>query len=159
MDKNGRFFGKISIIDILFALLVVAGFVFLRGFAAPTKAVAGTGTPINYTVELQRKDTGFSDMIKTGETLFDSEKGYEIGTITEVTQEPFRTDVPDVANKIFRSAPADELWNVYVTVEANANSTERETAVGQYMVMVGKEVFVKSRSFASNGFVVKLVKE
>lgn len=157
MDKNFRILGKVSIVDILLVVLLVAGLFVLQEFAAPRSVNAGPNdVKIEYTVELYRKDRGFSENVQIGEILYDSEKGYEIGTIVDVYEIPYREDSPDFENKVFKRADVEGISNVYVVVEAMAQITDASTNVGQYQVMVGKEAFVKSRSFAAGGYFVKI---
>lgn len=155
MDKNFRIFGKISIMDILLTALVIVVMFALNEFAAPQSVKAGPNdTKIRYTVELYRKDRDFSKNVKIGEILYDSEKGYEIGKIADVYELPYREDSPDFENKVYKRAEVDGISNVYVVVEATAQITDVSTNVGQYQVMVGKEAFVKSKSFAAGGYIV-----
>ncbi|MDR1914764.1 MAG: DUF4330 domain-containing protein [Clostridiales bacterium] len=155
LDKNYRLFGRISIIDIvLFILLVV--FVFsARRFSAPQSVAAAPGdVAIRYTLELQRKLPDYINKIQTDTDIYDNLRGYYIGRIVDVYDEPYLEDVPDHDNEIIRRVPVDGLRTVYVVVEAAAQITEQTTTVGSYEILVGKDVFVRSKDFASSGFVV-----
>ncbi|MDR3090618.1 MAG: DUF4330 domain-containing protein [Clostridiales bacterium] len=156
MDENFRIAGKVSLMDIIFIIMALAAIVLLRRFAAPKTAEAAGGVPIRYTVELNRREEGYGKNIKVGETLYDSEKGYEIGKITDVYEKPFWDSVPDVSGKVYRKAYAEGLVNVYVVAEAQAQISERSTSVGQYDLLIGKTIFVKSPSFSAGGYVVEI---
>jgi len=157
MDKKFRIKGKVGVIDIFFIIVIIAGLFFLRDFAAPQSVTAAPeDVKIKYVVELYRKDVNFIDNVAVGERLYDIERGYEIGVITGVYDAPFLEDSPDFENKTYKRAPVEGLSYVYVEVEAVARITEMATNIGQYQVMVGKEAFIRSRSFSSGGYVVIL---
>ena len=157
MKGRIKLFGKISVIDIGLIILLGAVVFFAMRFAAPQNAAVKPGDKkITYVVEVYKKDEGFADKIITGSKLHDSLKGYEIGVITGFSREGYREETDDEAAGIIRFPVIDDLYYYYITVEAQAQVTEKTTMVGQYEVLVGKEVFVKSRGFASTGFIVAL---
>ena len=157
MDKNFRLFGKLAIMDVLIAAMVV-GIVYVGvQFSAPMYVEASpTDTRIIYTIELTSKRDDFLDNVEIGATLFDSVRGFEIGTIVGMYYMPFFSDATDFEAGIVRRAEADGFVFIYIEVEANAQVSERSTSVGFFDVMVGMEVFVRTRDFASGGFVVRL---
>jgi len=155
MDKNFRILGKISIIDILFLAVFVAGLFFLREFSAPQTVTAAPGdAKIRYTVELYRRDPDYVNNVRVGETLYDVERGFEIGKIVDAFDAPFLEDSPDFESRVYKRAEVDGLRYVYVVVEADAKITESATNIGQYQVMVGKEAFIRTKGFSAGGFIV-----
>ena len=157
IDKKFRLFGKISIMDILLVAAVAAIAYVGVQFSAPVSVEASpSDTPIRYVVELTNKRDDFVNNVHVGETLFDSIRGFEIGTVVGVTYRPFYADAPDFENNIIRKGEVDGFVFIYVEVEANAQVSDRATSVGNFDVMVGMEVFVRTRDFASRGFVVEL---
>ena len=159
IDSNFRLFGLISLVDIvIIGGLIVFGFFALR-FSAPQSASARPGDlPVTYTVELQRKNPDFKNKVQIGAPVLDSERGISIGTVKDVYAEPYLEDVPDYANNIIRRAPVDGLETVYVEIETMAQVTDYTTLIGTYEVLVGKEIYIKTKSFAAGGYVVRLVR-
>lgn len=138
---------------VLFALFVLIA---LR-FSAPQSVSAKPGdTKIRYTVELNKKLPGFEEQIKMGTALYDTEKGYQIGQIVDVRVETYMEDANDFDRDVIIRTPIEGLNYVYVVAEADAQITDGATLIGQYDMMVGKEVFVRSKDFASSGFVIKI---
>ena len=157
IDKKFRLFGKISIMDILLvAAIAVIAYAGVQ-FSAPVSVEASiTDTPIRYVVELTNKRSDFINNVHVGETLFDSVRGFEIGRVVGVTYRPFYADAFDFENNIIRKAEVEGFIFIYVEVEAMAQVSDRATSVGHFDVMVGMEMFVRTRDFASRGFVVEL---
>ncbi|MCL2352697.1 MAG: DUF4330 domain-containing protein [Firmicutes bacterium] len=157
MDRQFRLFGKISLLDIALVILLAAFIALAYRFSAPQSVAAKPGDRrITYVVEIAKRAPDFAGQIKTGAKLYDSLKGYYIGDITDVAVEPYVEDAPDLAAGVIRRAPIDGLCFIYVTVQADALVTEKDTLVGQYEVLVGKAVYVKNADFAAGGYVVSL---
>ena len=160
IDKNFRLFGKISVVDIGFFAMVAVGIFLAQQFSMPqTIAARPDATQIRYTVEIPRRTAEFYEFVKAtsiGDTVFDSVRGFEIGTIVDITKQPFTDAVHDVENDIIRLAIVDGLYFVYVVIEAHAQISDNATAIGQYEVMIGREAFLRTRYFAGGGFVVGL---
>ena len=160
IDRNFRLFGAVSIIDIvIIAALIVFAFL-ARRFSAPQSAAARPGdVTIRYTVEMQRRNPDFKDKVKIGANASDALRGYEIGTITDAYSEPYLEDSPDFGNNVIKRAPVSGLETEYIEIEAKAQVTEYTTLIGSFEVLVGKEVFIKTRDFAAGGYVVRLIRE
>lgn len=155
IDKKFRLFGVIGIADLLLAALLIVFVILALRFSAPQSVSAKPGdTQVQYTIELYKKEPSFKDKVKVGTKIYDSLKGYEIGTIIDVYTEPYKEDVSDYDRGILTRAEVEGLDYVYVVVQANAQITDQATLIGQYEIMVGKDVFVKSRDFAAGGFIV-----
>ena len=149
------FIKNINVLDCLFFVLLIAGLFFLRGFSAPTAAAPSSGDAmIRYTVEIYKREDGFENNVKVGEKLYDVEKGYEIGVITDVYALPYLEDSPDFEKGVFVRSPVIGLSHIYVVAESAAQISESATNIGQYQIAVGKEAFIKSRSFAAGGYTV-----
>ncbi|MCL2616475.1 MAG: DUF4330 domain-containing protein [Defluviitaleaceae bacterium] len=157
IDKKFRLFGKLSVMDILIvAIVAVISYVGVQ-FSAPVSVEAApSDTRIIYTVELTNKRSDFINNVHIGDTLFDSIRGFEIGRIISVDSRPFYADAPCFDTNIIRRGEVEGFSFIYIEVEANAQISERATSVGNFDVMVGMEVFVRTRDFASAGFVVRL---
>jgi len=157
IDKDFRLFGVVSIIDIaIVAVLIVFAFL-ARRFSAPQSAAARPGdVTIRYTVEVQHRNPGFKDNVKIGAKVADSLRGYEIGTITKIYAQPYLEDAPDFGSNTIKRASVDGLETAYIEIEAKAQVTDYTTLIGSFEVLVGKEIFIKTRDFAAGGYVVQL---
>ena len=157
IDKNFRIFGKLSIIDVLLAVCVVI-FAFLAiNFSAPQTVVARPGADrIVYTVELFMLEPRFLDKIHVGATLFDIERGFEIGTIIGVYDLPYKQDVRDFTRNIYRRTAIPGFRYIYIEVEALATRTDFSTRIGHFDLQVGRGVHVRTRDFAAGGFIVMI---
>ncbi len=153
-NKTHKKFNVIDIIIILMIGLVVV--ISVKLFAPKTVVAENNGTPVKYTIELERQKDGFEEQIIIGEKLYDNLVGYEIGTITGYTVNPFLMDAPDHDNDKIIMAPVEGYNSIYIEVEAYGTITNEAIKIGNYEIYIGSFAYVKSKLFAGGGYVVKL---
>ena len=158
--KKYRLFGFINPVDVI---IIAGAAVFLvwavTVFSAPKTASARTDdVMIRYVVELKEKEAGFSEKANAyiGAVLYDSTRGYAIGNVTGAYALPYLEDAPDIEAGVIRRAEVEGLDFTYIIVETPAQITEYATTVGQYEILVNKEVFVRSRAFAGQGYIISI---
>lgn len=167
MIKDKKLFGMIHIMDIIWAVLLVILVFAAVQFSIPTEVNARTGDiTLRYTIELGERvgedgrrrlaRDGFHENVKIGQLLFDGVHGQEIGRIVDVYTRTFQVDAFDEDRQTFRRAEVQGLEYVYIVVEAPAQVSSYETLIGVVPVQVGRVVFVRSKYFAGEGFVVAM---
>lgn len=156
-DKKFRLFGRIGVLDILIVLLIIIGIVFAMRFSVNTNAgAASSSQKITYTILLSKKMPGFENNIIAGQKVFDSLKGGEIGVILNYNVKPNLTTYPDLMTGKLVQAEVTGLNDIEVTISADARINTDAVMIGDYDIPVGKEMFIKTKGFASSGFCVKL---
>ena len=118
IDKNGKLFGKISIIDLLiFGMVVLVFFgIMMRQARTQQDVQVVQDTQINYTIEIANVRYWARYNIRPGDSVFSSNT--QVGTVVAVTYEPYTTTVA-TAQGVFQA----EVPNRYTTrihVEARA---------------------------------------
>ena len=156
-DNRYRLFGFLNPMDVLLAAGIIALVYAAASFAAPKRVSARPEDPVvRYTVELNKKEAGFHEKVVIGATLYDTEKGYEIGVVTDVYATPYLEDAGDAENGVIRRTPVEGMEFTYIVVESPAQVSEYATLIGQYDIMVNKVVFVKSKTFAGTGYITAI---
>jgi hypothetical protein len=125
IDENGRIFGKVSIVDVIVVLAVVAVAVFFlsRKLGGGTAAQTPGGTAEPKTVELTILLPGVKPYIleaaKISKSLYSEDGGQYLGDITSITPKPaqVRQTLAD-GTPVLTEHP--ELLDVYVTVSVDA---------------------------------------
>lgn len=134
MDKNGRLFGKISIIDLFVILLIagiVAGVIFRFGFSG--SVARNNDATIAYTFRI---GDGVRDFTleyyerAIGTTVYERFSGNPIGVITAVRSEQaysehilFDPNVPDDERLVIVARPG--VLIIYIYIETQGFVTER----------------------------------
>ncbi len=160
MDKNGKLFGKINIIDLLvlvIAIVVVAAVALkMTGRMGPAKVEVGTA--ITYTVKVERVDQVTYENIQAyiaaaqaagdpGDRLMANGELLS-AYVTSVTATP-RSDQAEVstsAGVVTIQAGEEDLVDLVFTIEGNvANNVKTE--LGTQEVRAGKSHIVKTTHF------------
>ena len=89
MDKNGKIAGKISIVDLLVLLMVIAvGLGAAYRFMAPNAQVDPGEATIEYTLRVAQTRDFTLEYYKVGLPVFERTTGLYMGTIVDVRSEP-----------------------------------------------------------------------
>jgi len=157
-ERQYRLFGKVGVLDIIIVVLIIAFLVSIFSYAAnmDVSAAAGGQQDIEFGVYLSNKDADFEDNLVIGMNIYDSLKGGKIGTLASYEKEPYFTLQPNRTTGEIVKSEVDGRYNYIVVVSSSAEITENTVAVGNYEVAVGKEMFIKSKNFASPGFCITL---
>lgn len=146
---------KINIFDIIIVVLVLA---VAGGLYAYTHRDTVIETKkLEYVVEINDCAEGFSENIKIGAKITDGLKNYNMGTVTEVSAEPYTVSVANTDEGRFVESEVGGRERVLLTISANVTETDSNYAVdGYYVVKAGKEVFVRGEGFAGEGYIVSV---
>ncbi|MBQ1333852.1 MAG: DUF4330 domain-containing protein [Clostridia bacterium] len=156
-ERQYRLFGKVGVLDIIIVVLVILGLYAAFSYAVNMDVSAANGQKqIEYGVYLTKKDAAFEDRIEIGMNVYDSLKGQKIGTIVGYDVEPYSTIQPNIVTGEMVKSSVDGYYNYIVVISASADISEATTAVGSYEVAVGKEMFLRTKTFASGGYCVTL---
>lgn len=122
IDKNGKLFGKISVIDILAVFVIVLALLggYLR-FSGKTAPNMGKNTAIEYCVLVKGVRSFSVDALKKGGFVFDKKTGERIGEIIKVSESP-ATSGSIKADGSYVNAALPDKFDVRVTVETMGRS-------------------------------------
>ena len=146
INKDGKLFGKISIVDIAVILIIVilAVGIYVRfGSNAVSEVVSGEKIECTFIVKNVRSYT--AEALKKGGPLYDKTSKEYIGEITnvEITDGKYQVNMADGT---FKAAVPDERYNVYVTVEftGKTSDTGHYTAANKYLA-AGTSVILNTK--------------
>ena len=122
IDRNGRLFGKVSVIDVIVVLvvLVLAAAVFTKS-RMPQTSDSVTMTPVEFQFQLTNQPEYMLDAIREGDELYDQTRssGGAMGRVTgiEVTDGTNRGTLADGTTAML---PAEGYYDILLTVEGSA---------------------------------------
>ncbi len=153
IDKNGKIFGKINIIDLLIILVIIAAVVF---FATKALTPAGEVSSVETcTVRVQfftgKAPIGTSEAIELGAPAFEDTTEVDFGKVVSVESAPAHTYMVDSEGNQVKTEVAyyEEL---FVTVELEGTLTEKGLYVDDRLYGVGSSFtmhFGKSSAYVS----------
>jgi len=161
--RDFKLFGVLHLADIMWIVLLIALIPLGIRFSMPREVAAHTGdTVVRFTIELGARPAdgvrapraGFYQNITVGEPVFDGSVGLHLGTIVDAYAQPFQIRVFDEAADRIAQADVEGLELTYVVVEASVTISDYETLIGTFPISVGRNVSVRSKSFAGSGYIV-----
>lgn len=128
MEKKQYHFNWFDALVCLLLAVLVAG-AFFKFAVSDKTASAGAADTITYTVQVPAGKESTIDGIRAGDTLYDSDSGNVIGTVTDVAVTPAETIIayPDGTAEW---GTIEDRYDLYLTVEG----TGVITASRQYMI-------------------------
>ncbi|MDD7362574.1 MAG: DUF4330 domain-containing protein [Peptoniphilus sp.] len=152
IDRKGRLFGKINIIDLIFLLILIVAL------------VAGVSRYRNSSVSVENQTKGKMTLlvdnirepsvenIIVGEDLYGKEKDVYFGKIVDKNVKPYE-DATEYQGEWIK-APVPDKYSVYVDVDVDVTETDKAYMVGGQEVRVGTEYQLKSKSIGFTGVCV-----
>ncbi|WP_297393377.1 DUF4330 domain-containing protein [uncultured Peptoniphilus sp.] len=148
IDKRGRLFGLINIVDLLVIILLLALVaVGVKRFG--NKAAVGEATTKKGVITAEIKDVRdiTAKNVKVGDPLYDYDKGTLIGKILTADVEPYK-DETEYQGK-FYNAEVPGKYRVIVTLDADVKETQDFYQVGTEQIRIGAEMRIKNKSITS----------
>ncbi|MCL2164068.1 MAG: DUF4330 domain-containing protein [Oscillospiraceae bacterium] len=125
IDKNGKVFGKISVIDIIIVLFLIAavGFAGSRYLFSDTQsALTGSGSEkLEITFYAEEVNDFVVDAISIGDSTMEMAQYASFGTVSDIVVGPSITWSPDTEGNVH--AAAKEGYYKSVTLKMNANGS------------------------------------
>lgn len=124
MNKDGKIFGKINIIDLLIILILVvlAAGISIRVFGSKSQSIKNTST-FEYVIKIDDiRDCTLKALEKKGD-VFNEKDGLKIGEITEVTSQPCKKEgIKSNGTRVFAERP--DRFTAYVTVKVEGKCVD-----------------------------------
>ncbi len=135
INKDGKLFGKISIVDIAVILIIlILGFGLYARFWGQSGAVVSTSEKIECTFLVKNVRNYTADALDKKGALYDKVSKEYIGDITKVVVKEGMYQV-NMADGSFKQIVPEERYNVYVTAEFSGKASDNGfyTAANKYL--------------------------
>lgn len=151
---------RINTLDIFIILIVfiscVIGYKFI-GKADKTKEVANLNSnEVVYMVKTTETIPEVFDMIEVGTKIYESSKNYYLGTVVNKESQKTVKYGVDIKNGKYKENEIEDYIDIILTISANAQSTEQNIEIGEFIPKVGKEVNVKGKGYAAHGYIISI---
>ncbi len=120
MNKNGKLFGKISIIDIIVVVcVIVLAFGLYAKFTSRSDAVTSSEkSNIEFVYKVKSVRDYTVEGFQKGGPLYDSETKEYMGEITDVNSEPAKMQV-SLVDGTYKELEVPDKYDVYITVQVS----------------------------------------
>lgn len=148
IDKKGRLFGLVNIVDLLVIILIIA-LVATGVKRFGSKSAVGEVSTKKGVISAEVKDVRdvTANNIKVGDPIYDYDKGTYLGKIASVDVEAYR-DKTEYQGK-FYNAEVPEKYRVLMTIDADIKETQDFYQVGTEQVRIGAEMRIKNKSITT----------
>lgn len=161
IDKNGRLFGLVSLIDVAVIAIaaVLVGALLTKDSASPIVNIAAPMDKISYELTISNMPVGRLNSLKVGEPVYDGDNGNPLGVITDMKVEDCVISILK-ADGTFDYAPVEGRYNVIMTIEADAITDERQhTYVNRSsLVALGWSLNIHTQACTFSGLITGLTK-
>jgi len=146
MDKNGKVFGKISILDILvLVIIIIAAIAVIYRFSSPGASFNANNTKIRYTLRIDNvRDFTYEYYLKEPDLVCrDKNTGKYIGRIVSVgPKEPFYEAVED-SDGVMRKYEKPGMMSATIEIEADGTVTDTAYyAEATFEIKAGSEIYL-----------------
>lgn len=154
IDRQGRLFGKVNVLDFLVVVLVVALAARLAySWLGPGRTVkAESDVPITFTALVSGVRGPTADAIRVGDTVYETRTNTYLGKVTAVKVEPTRvlTQNPDGTQT---EKESQVYKDVYVTITGLGKATPTSVMVGTQQIHIGSPLQFQTRIWGVTGTV------
>jgi hypothetical protein len=158
LDKKGKLFGKVSIVDMVIILAVaalLAGYL-LRSVSDETQRIVNSDTTFYVTFVVEKIRDYAIDAVSEGDVYYQQNVGAALGTVTAVRVEP----TGDIVKRNDGTAvymTMEDKYNLYITLECKGNITESGYYInGNNHVAAGGDIKIKSNMLSCSAKVYEI---
>ena len=154
IDKKGKIFGVINIIDLTVILilgLLIVGGAYRFKKASPQVVAQSQKAVVKVEVSEVRQPT--VDGIEVGDVLYHYDRGQYFGKIIDKKVENFRTAVETSDGKVVM-ADVPEKYNVILYIESDATNTTDTIIIGGEQTRIGAQYRLKDKKVAVFGTIL-----
>lgn len=153
--ENKKLFGKINVIDIFILLVLILIFMVVYVYLGKTTANTLNTNSYLFQYEMQNISKQTADSVKVGDKIYDNETNAYIGQVVNVEICNYTIRTVDYQTNEFVNAEFPDRYNVLMTIENNLADTGKDLkTVDDYVVKVGKRVYVRGGLYAGSGYIV-----
>lgn len=148
---------KISTIDILIILAVIAAIVFVVKYFSANSKKAYNVPEVSYVVELKSLPDDYLDVFKEGDKITDGVKGGYLGKVSKVEIKNNVETREDTENGKFVQSSFEKRKDVYLTISGVPTTyTDDEMLFATQEIKVGKQLHMKSKNYVGHGYIISV---
>lgn len=134
IDREGRLFGKVSVIDVVvvLAIVVMAAALNFKGNQTITGTTV-TETPITFQIVARGLRNYMQDDIRVGDMVYDKNfnSGGALGEIVEVQVQEGVVMTPFDVNGTYEAVPMEDSCNLLITVQGKGLAEGRQYLINR----------------------------
>lgn len=159
IDKKGKLFGKINILDVLIVLVILL-FIIL-GATKLFSGILGSKISSNtievlYTVEVTKKDADFFESIREGDVVFKKNTKEIGGEVVSCEIKPAKYTTANLNRLTYELTEAENKFDGYITIKTLADVKYPDMLVGGDEIKIGKSYDLRTENTVLNGYITSI---
>lgn len=153
LDKKGKLFGLINIIDLAVILLVIvalAAGLYVYKSTRPVESLPATPIEIDIELVISKEQ---ADAIQIGQIVIDNQKGALLGTIIDKKVTEQKGIFGDALSGQFVESVIPRQYNVVITLKSDAVVEPDRITISGLEINIGRPVSIKCGFIGSGYFV------
>ncbi len=141
IDKQGKLFGKISIVDIFIILVIILASVILFLKVSTGATSGGEASPVTYTVKVEGIRKTSEKYFKPGLPVY-NDKGEYMGEIVKISNKKDAVTYNKLSNGDYVETTNPTRSDIEVVIKANATKNDKGVYIdGKISLLVGMEKY------------------
>jgi hypothetical protein len=160
INKDGKLFGKVNIIDIGLVILVIliAFGTYWRFYGNGKAQKVIENTKISYVVEIRGAKKLYLDGIKVDDLVGNVQTSKQYGRIKSITSEPYKDFIIDI-NGEYKEAIVPNLWKIFLTIEADGVEAGDGFYINEKPFKISNNMeYFKTKYMQFGGFITGITK-
>ena len=154
IDEKGKLFGKVNLLDLLVVLIIIAALAFGGYYFIGKDSGTGSKMPIEYTVEVVKKDAKFFEHIIPGETVVDGKTKQPMGEIVSFEKHDCKIITQDNRDLSLKLDAVEGKFDGTIKIKLDADVAYPDFKSGNETIKIGKSVAYRSESAAIHGYII-----
>lgn len=156
IDKKGRLFGKINILDFVIIIVILTLVIASANKILNINTDTSLDTKSIKVKLLVREREEFSlENIKVGDIIKEYDTGFIFGEISDIEVVPATKEVKTVNGEVNR-AVIPERYDMFIIVDANAVVTENAIVSGNKELRIGNQLVFRTRLYALKSIILEI---
>lgn len=159
IDKRGKLFGKVSILDILIICVIIAVGLVVYNKVFNKQAIMDNKEykTMTYEVEIQNVAIEMTnDVVKLDDKLYDSRNGDYLGVLKQFHFGPKKVIIANKEEKKYEEIEVPNKKTLTILIEGQGYETTNDVFIESANTKVGKRVYVKGKGYAGLGYITKV---
>lgn len=159
IDKEGKLFGKINILDIVLLILFAAAVIFAAKALLPrffSNESSAADTEAVYTIEVTKETEDYFENIKPGDKVFGENTDDEIGTVVSCTASPAVYIVEDKENAEYREVTVEGRYDGLVKIKSPVTVKYPDITAGTNSIKIGVLTNLRTENSLIRGYIVAM---
>lgn len=157
--ENKKIFGKISVFDVIIAILGIAVLIFAYRYlySSSSISVGNAYFNTNFQIKMNNLPVGTNEYIKEGDLIYDNETNVYIGKVVKYEVQKYEKIVEDYENNAYVQSAVPDRETIVLTLETSVYDAKSDLITeNNYYIKVGKELYLRGSAYAGSGYIIQI---